>query len=242
MDRRDFLKTTSAAAVAAGSAAASANATAGDVPVAPVIRSGARLLTLGSQWGPEPAGFGPERLAQRIETATDGRYRIEIAHGNADDDLTYGNAGRHAALHPAFAFFAGLPFALGLDAAAQQTWLAVGGGEMLWDDLAFEFGFKPLLAGHTGASAGVWAGARLETIADLARATLHAEGLAADVVRTLGATPVQLAAHELRATLADGRVQAAEWLGPPAVVMPDPQQPLAQRLYEPGFHRGGMML
>jgi TRAP-type mannitol/chloroaromatic compound transport system substrate-binding protein len=244
MDRRNFLRTTGAAAVAAGTAAAPARASeeqAGPAQAAPIVRSAARLLTLSSEWSPEPAGFGPERLARRIETASDGRYRIEIAHGNAEADLTYGNALRHAKLHPVFAYFAGLPFAQGLDAPAQQTWLAVGGGEMLWDELAAEHGFKPLLAGHTGASAGVWASARLETAADLARTTMHVVGLAADAMRALGATPVEVAPDELRAALADGHLQGAEWLGPLAVAAPD-LQPLAQRLYEPGFHRGGMLL
>jgi TRAP-type mannitol/chloroaromatic compound transport system substrate-binding protein len=240
MDRRDFLKTTGAAAVAAGTTVSPAHAT-GEAQPAPAVRSDARLLTLGSQWMPEPAGFGPERLARRIETATDGRYRIEVGHGHAEADLTYGSACRHASLHPAFSFFAGLPFAQGLDASAQQTWLAVGGGEMLWEELAAQFGFKPLLAGHTGPSAGVWAGARLETLADLARASLHVEGVAADVLRSLGATPVRMPSHELRAALAGGLIQAAEWLGPLALAAPD-LQPLAQRLYEPGFHRGGTAL
>ena len=242
MDRRNFLRTTGAAAVAAGTAAAPALAVetqSANTP--PVTRPGAKLLTLGSEWAPEPAGFGPERLARRIETATDGRYRIEIAHGNADADLTYGSAWRHAKLHPAFAFFAGLPFAQSLDASAHHTWLAVGGGEMLWDELAAEHGFKPLLAGHTGASAGVWTGARLETPGDLAGTTVHVVGLAADALRALGAMPVELAPHELRSALTGGRIQAAEWLGPLAAAAPD-LQPLAQRLYEPGFHRGGMTL
>ena len=238
MDRRDFLKTTGAAAVTAGTAVSTTQAAA-DAPAAPAILSGTRLLTLASEQAPEPVGFGPERLARRIETATDGRIRIDIRHGTADADLTYGSATRHADLHPAFAFFAGLPFGQGLDAPAQQAWLTVGGGEMLWDELAAEFAFKPLLAGHTGPSAGVWAGARLETPADLARATLHVEGLAADVLRALGATPVRLASHELRPALAGGRIQAAEWWGPPALASGG-LQPLAQRLYEPGFHRGGV--
>jgi TRAP-type mannitol/chloroaromatic compound transport system substrate-binding protein len=247
MDRRDFLKTTGAAAVAAGTAVSTAHAT-GDAPAAPAVLSGTRRLTLEAASEPTPAGFGPERLAHRIETATDGRIRIEIGrieigrieigHGIGDADLTYGSAGRHAGLHPAFAVFAGLPFAQGLDAPAQHAWLAVGGGEMLWNDLALQFGFKPLLAGHTGPNAGVWAGARLETVADLARASMHVEGLAADAVAALGATLVRLAAGELRTALAGGRIQAAEWLGPLAVAAPD-LQPLAQRLYEPGFHRGG---
>jgi TRAP-type mannitol/chloroaromatic compound transport system substrate-binding protein len=239
MDRRGFLKTTGAAAVAAGTTAAPVRA-ADDVLPRPPIRPGARTLLIASQWAIEP-GSAPERLARRIETATDGRYRIDIRHGETEAELSYGGAGRHASVHPAFAFFAGLPFEQGLDASAQYAWLAVGGGEMLWDELASGFGFKPLLAGHTGPVAGVWTSARLEKPADLAKATLHVDGMAAEALRTLGATTVQLPAGELRGALASGRVQAAEWLGPLVLAAPD-LQPLAQRLYEPGFHRGGTVL
>ena len=107
---------------------------------------------------------------------------------------------------------------------------------MLWDELAAEFGFKPLFAGIPGPvpASGPRRAWRDPPISR--GATLHVEGLAADVLRALGATPVQLAPHELRAALSDGRIQAAEWLGPLAAAAPD-LQPLAQRLYEPGFHR-----
>jgi TRAP-type mannitol/chloroaromatic compound transport system substrate-binding protein len=238
MDRRDFLKTTSAAAVAAG--AASATAASEAQTAAPAVLSGVRQLTLVSTSRDLP-GSGADRLARRIETASDGRYRIELANAGADADLTYGGAWRHAGLNRAFAFFAGLPFSHGLDAAGLQTWLAVGGGAMLWDELAADFGFKPLVAGHTGPSAGVWAAARLEAPSDLAGGQLYAEGLAGDVLRELGATPGALAPEELRAALADGRLQAAEWLGPLAAAAPD-LQPLAQRLYQPGFNRNGLLL
>ena len=103
------------------------------------------------------------------------------------------------------------------------------------------FGFKPLVAGHTGPSAGVWAAARLEAPSDLAGGQVYVEGLAGDVMRDLGATPAMLAPEELRAALADGRLQAAEWLGPLAAAAPD-LQPLAQRLYQPGFNRNGLLL
>jgi TRAP-type mannitol/chloroaromatic compound transport system substrate-binding protein len=164
-----------------------------------------------------------------------------MAPGNVDADLIYGDADRHVKVHPAFAFFAGLPCAQGLNAAAHQTWLAVGGGQMLWDELAAPFGFKPLVAGHTGPSAGVWTNARLERASDLAGARLQVAGLAADVVRALGATPVALSPQGLKAELAAGRLQAAEWLGPLAAAAPD-LQPLAERLYQPGFHPDGMVL
>ena len=239
MDRRDFLKTTSAAAVAASAASASTAAATEAAPNAPAIRSGSRQLTLKSYSSDLP-GSGADRLARRIEIASDGRYRIELVE-SADADLTYGSAWRHASLHRAFAVFAGLPFSQGLDAAALQTWLAAGGGAMLWDELAAEHGFKPLVAGHTGPSPGVWSTARLETPSDLAGASLQVEGLAGDILRDLGATAAEFAPEDLRAALADGRLQAAEWLGPLAAAAPD-LQPLAQRLYQPGFNRHGQLL
>jgi TRAP-type mannitol/chloroaromatic compound transport system substrate-binding protein len=241
MDRRDFLRTSGAAAVAASTVAQTAEAEVAESRPAPAALAGARSLGLASRYAPDLAGFGPERLARRIETATGGRYRIDIQQGSIDADLSFGPVGRHANLHRAFAFFAGLPLAQGLDAPSQHAWLATGGGEMLWDELAAGFGFKPLLAGHTGNSPGVWAMARLEQASDLDGATLHVAGLAADVVRSLGATPVEMAPTDLKAALATGRVRAAEWLGPLAALSPGLQPP-AQRLYEPGFHRGGVML
>jgi TRAP-type mannitol/chloroaromatic compound transport system substrate-binding protein len=238
MDRRDFLRTTGAAAVTAGAAATPAAA---ETVAAPAIATGAQALLLASTWGAALPGEGAERLAHRIETATGGRYRIAVAAGGDEAELTYGSAHRHARLHPAFALFAGLPAGQGLDAAGLQTWLAVGGGEMLWDDLAGEFRLKMLTVGHTGPSAGIWASARLEASTDLAGARLHVEGLAAEVVRALGGTPVEMSAPDLKAALAGGRIQAAEWLGPLAAAAPD-LQPLAERLYEPGLNRGGVML
>jgi TRAP-type mannitol/chloroaromatic compound transport system substrate-binding protein len=239
MDRRDFLKTTGAAAVAGGAASSPAEAATKAQIGAPAILSGSRDLILASDARDLP-GSSADRFARRIETATEGRYRIELASG-ADADLTYGGAWRHAGLHPAFAVFAGLPFSQSLDAPSQQTWLAAGGGAMLWDELAAEHGFKPLVVGHTGPSSGVWSAVRLEAPSDLAGARLHAEGLAGDVLRDLGAMPATLAPEDVRGALADGRLQAAEWLGPLAAVAPA-LQPLAQRLYRPGFNRHGLLL
>jgi TRAP-type mannitol/chloroaromatic compound transport system substrate-binding protein len=238
MDRRDFLKTTGAAAVVAGAATPAAAAVA-EKPAAPAIGGGVQHLTLASTAPTDLPGTGAEWLARRIETVTDGRFRIEVTRGPGDADLTLGSA--HHDAHPAFAFFAGLPFGQGLDAAALQTWLGAGGGQMLWDELAAVHGFKPLVAGHTGESAGVWATARLERVSDLVGLRVAASGLAADVLSTFGAMPVELSPAEMKAALAAGRIAAVEWLGPLAAVSPD-LQPLAQRLYQPGFNRAGTLL
>jgi TRAP-type mannitol/chloroaromatic compound transport system substrate-binding protein len=243
MDRRDFLKTTGAAAVAAGTAAGApataSEAEAGSQSAGPAVLSGIQVLTLTSTSPTDLPGAGAERLARRIEAATDGRFRIELQGGPDEADLFFGVA--HLAAHPAFAFFGGLPFGHGLEAASMQTWLGPGGGQMLWDELAWAHGFKPLVAGHTGESAGVWARARLERTSDFAGQRIVVSGVAADVLRSLGATPVEFEPADIKPALADGRIGAAEWPGPLAAVAPD-LQPLTQRLYRPGFHPAGTLL
>jgi TRAP-type mannitol/chloroaromatic compound transport system substrate-binding protein len=233
MDRRDFLKVGGAAAVTAGSA--------GTARPAPTILPGATELRLASPDLPDVPGLAPDRLARRLELATGGRYRIVSEPDTKSAALVFGNANRPCDQHPAFAFFAGLPFGQGLDAASQQTWLGVGGGQMLWDDLAGRFGFKPLVAGHTGPSGGLWATRRLETASDLSGARIHVDGLAGEVVQALGAAPVRLAAGDVRAGLAEGRIDAAELLAPLVLTAPD-LQPLAERLYSPGLNAGGAVL
>jgi TRAP-type mannitol/chloroaromatic compound transport system substrate-binding protein len=235
MDRRDFLKVGGAAAVTVGGAGTAA------AQSAPAILPGAIELRLASPDQPDVPGFGPDRLARRIELATSGRYRITSTPDVAAADLVFGNVNRQRDRHPAFAFFAGLPLGLGLDQARHQTWLAIGGGQMLWDDLAGQFGFKPLVAGHTGPSGGIWTSRRLETASDLSGARMYTEGLAAEIVRALAATPVHLAAGDLRSALAKGRIDTAEPLDPLVVAVSD-LQPLAERLYSPGLNAGGALL
>jgi TRAP-type mannitol/chloroaromatic compound transport system substrate-binding protein len=235
MDRRDFLKVGGAVAVTAGSAG---SATARP---APTILPGATELRLASPDLPDVPGLAPDRLARRIELATGGRYRIIAEPDISAAHLVFGSANRLRDQHPAFAFFAGLPLGLGLHAASQQTWLAVGGGQMLWDDLASQFGFKPLVAGHTGPSGGIWTTRRLESASDLSGVRIHVDGLAADVVRVLNALPVRLAVGDVRAGLAEGRIEGAELLAPLVLTAPD-LQPLAERLYSPGLNAGGAVL
>ena len=131
----------------------------------------------------------------------------------------------------AFAFFAGLPFAQGLDAPAQQAWLAVGGGEMLWDELAAAVRLQ---------AAGGWPhgperrrldrGARLDSPSDLAGARIHVEGLAADVCARSALRPQRWRTREAAAALADGRSMRPSGWGRLRPSAPD-LQPLAQRLY-----------
>lgn len=215
MDRREFLITSGGAAVAAASPVA---AQADEALAAPAVHSGhGALLRLAMPWADMPQGpaDGAYRLARRIEVLTDGRYRIDIASGAvdvlSDADLVHCSAHAFAPLHPAFAYFAGLPGWGGLDAQDFAHWIAVGGGQMLWDDLALSHGWKPLLAGHSGETPPLWSRDPITSLDDLAGRRIATAGLGADVARALGAEARDvLAPHEAAAALADGSVLAAE--------------------------------
>jgi TRAP-type mannitol/chloroaromatic compound transport system substrate-binding protein len=242
MDRRGFLKSGGAAAVAtaAAPARAEANLAAPGGNTRPPPLPGARVLTLALAPGYDLAGFAADRLANRIAVATGGRLRLERGDAAASD-LSFGDAHRLSALHPGFAFFAGLPAGAGLPSADLDAWLVLGGGQLLCDELARPFGLKPLVAGQMGEPAGLWSNVRLERAADLVGLPVAAAGAAARLLAHLGATPIEVAPHDLRAALASGEIGAAEWAGPLPAVAFD-LGPLAQCLYQPGLNRGALIV
>ncbi len=223
MDRREFLRTSGgiAAAAATGTSAALAqDGTAATVAGAPAVQSGARRLRLAMPWPDDGKGAGDSarRLAQRIEVLSGGRFRVEIGEleqarsggiGPADADLWHVAEHDNVVLHPAFGFFAGLPWDEAHKPMELKGWLIAGGGQELWDDLAAGFGTKPILAGHTG-PALLWAATPFETLTDVAGRRLHVSGLAAEAFRALGAEPVRLPAQLVKAALAAGDIVAAD--------------------------------
>ena len=161
MDRREFLKSTGAAAAAAttATAARSCNVRAS--------RTGPRFRHHGAaprhRLARHRRGLADQarRLGQRLIAMSDGRYRIAlpgIVNGLAavragDADLYYATEHDHLDAHRALAYFSGLPGDRGIAARQLSAWMLVGGGQALWDDLAGEFGVKAMLAGHTGGAA-----------------------------------------------------------------------------------------
>ncbi len=220
MDRRNFLKSTGGAAAAVGvaSTATSGQAQAAPPEIAtPNIASGTRDLTLAMSAADSGRGPGESarRLAQRIENLTEGAYRIRVVAGEAarDADVRHGSANDDTSTDAAFAYFAGLPGQHGLAASDLDAWMAIGGGQMLWDDISAEHGFKPFLAGHSGANPAIWSRQSLAGRTGFQGLRFAAEGLASDVARGLGALPVALTASELTAALSAGHVDAAEGPG-----------------------------
>lgn len=227
MDRRDFLKTTGSAAATAGVIASASTSTVAGSAVAgsgvavtiedqhsgPHIGSGARELGLAIGAPDNGTGLGENarRLARRIEELTQGRYRIRILTdaSTQDADLWAGSAHDNAAIDTAFSYFAGLPGRHGIAANDLDAWLAIGGGQRLWDDLAMAHGFKPFLAGHSGVNPAIWSRQPLASDNSFAGLRYAAVGLAGDVARGLGAHPVALKMGEA-AALAAGQVDVVE--------------------------------
>lgn len=224
MDRREFLRTTGLAAAATAAASAATAATSSAPPPAPAVHAGIRDLHLAMAWPDNVSGLADSasRLARRIEEATDRRYRIHLlaeAEGagstfaSADVDLYHASEHDNTRLDPAFAYFAGLPFSAGLAPTDLESWLTIGGGQELWDELGAEHGIKPLLAGHLGRAPYLWSNRPINAIGDFEGLRVAAYGPVADVMHALGAQTATLAVCQLGPALAARDIDAAEFGG-----------------------------
>ncbi len=112
-------------------------------------------------------------------------------------DLYFASKHDNLDAHRALAYFAGLPGDRGLDPQQLQTWIGLGGGQALWDELAADLGVKPMLAAHSGAHSYLMATERIETMSALAGRKADVHGLARDVARGLGLDPVSVPPAQL---------------------------------------------
>lgn len=211
MDRRDFLRTTGSVAAAA----AAVVPTISDAQAAPVITRGSRELGLAFEWPDNDQGLADSarRLAQRIIDKTEGRIRAVVRTGAdaANAEMRHGSANEHLSSNPAFGYFAGLPGSAGISAADLETWVAMAGGQALWDELAGAKGVKSLLAGHSGSAPLLWSSNPINSVADMRGKRIACLGLGADVVRGLGAEPVEVSSKSAASALSDGTVEGIEW-------------------------------
>ncbi len=233
MDRRNFLKSTSAAALGFGTptlAAATAAKAADDAHAlaAPHIVGNRRTLRMVNLWPDRVSGPADHihRLMKRMEAATDGRWVIDIdetpvtgadaykAVMTAEADLYAGHEHAHRALHPAFSYFAGLPCGTGMDIAHFDAWLTAAGGQELWDELAGEFNMKGLAIGYSGAGNGLDTRMPVTTRADLRDKRIAVSGLAADILAAVDARPVESVTTHLLEVIGDTSLDGIELHGP----------------------------
>lgn len=226
MKRRDFLKSTgAAAAVAATPVVAGATQ---QVRASPTQSAAGLRWALCSDWPATVAGPADiaHRLALRINDLSGGEIHVSLPHAeraletprNAEAlsgqslhaTLHHGSESKPGTRHPALAYFSGLPGSEGLSASELETWIGHGGGQALWDELGALYGYKPLLAGHLGEQTRLFTKRQLADANDLRGLRIAASGPIAEVAKALGSDPVDVAPRDILQAIEEGTIEALE--------------------------------
>ncbi len=243
MERRNFLK----GAALAGAAAAASTALA-----APAIAQNKRELKMVMAWPKNSPGAGTsgQRVADRITQLSGGALTVKV-YGAGElvpafqsfDAVSAGDADMyHAAEYyfqgkaKGYNFLTAVPF--GMTGIETHAWIRYGGGQELWDELSAGFNIKGFPSHTTGTQMGGWFRKEINTVDDFKGLKMRMPGLGGEVLRALGATPLNLPIGEIYPSLQSGAIDATEWVGP--------WQDLAfgfykicKNYYGPGFHEPG---
>jgi len=247
MKRRDFIKKSAVAGVGAVAATAAFST--------PAISQGLKKMVVVSTWPRDFPGLGTgaQRVAKRINDATDGRISVEyfaagerVGAFDSFDEVASGNAqAYHAAdyywkgKHPGWGYFTTVPF--GLTYSEMNAWIRFGGGQALWDELAAGFGLKCIMSGNTGCQMGGWFRKEINSADDFKGLKMRMPGLGGDVIAKLGASPVSIPGGQIYENLVSGAIDATEWVGPWNDGFMKFYE-AAKYYYYPGFHEPGSML
>ncbi|SFE20108.1 TRAP transporter substrate-binding protein [Roseivivax sediminis] len=242
MDRRSFLRTS-----ALGGSAAAASTLA-----APAYAQGNRTLTLVTTWGRGLAGVhdSAQYCADRITEMTDGQLTVDLkAAGElvgafeVFDAVTAGQADMYHGVdyyfvnqHPAYQFFASLPF--GMTAQELNNWYYHGDGMELHDELGQIFGLKSFLAGNTGPQSGGWFRSEINSPEDFNGLKFRMPGQGGEVLGKLGASVQNIPGGEVYQALSSGAIDGTEWIGPWADEKAGFQE-ITKIYYTAGFHEPG---
>lgn len=113
---------------------------------------------------------------------------------------------------PAFAIGTALPF--GLNSRLQNAWLEGGDGNAVLNDFYRTHGVVGLPCGNTGCQMGGWFKDDLTSVDGLQGLRMRVAGITGSVLASLGVVPRPLPGSEIVPALQDGRIDAAEWVGP----------------------------
>ncbi len=219
MNRRDFLRSLVFGGLAGSAAALPTGAFAATKKLRWRLALGIpRTLPI---WGP-----GVERLAKNIETLTDGGLKIKVyGAGELVPALETFEAVRsgkiplgHSAAYywqgkiPAAPFFTAAPF--GTSPIETLAWLQSGGGQKIYDEIMHPFGVVTLPCGATPPQMTGWFNREIKTIADLKGLKIRVPGIASQVYKAAGASPVLIPGGEVFTSLSTGVIDAVEWVGP----------------------------
>jgi len=242
VERRNFLK---GAAIAGAAAATSTLA-------APAIAQGVRELKMVMAWPRNSPGAGTsgQRVADRITMLSGGKLNVKV-YGAGElvpafqsfDAVSAGDADMyHAAEYyfqgksKGYNFLSAVPF--GMTGTETHAWIRYGGGQELWDELSAGFNLKGFPTHTTGTQMGGWFRKEINSVDDFQGLKMRMPGLGGEVLRALGATPLNLPIGEIYPSLQSGAIDATEWVGPWQDLAFGFHK-IAKNYYGPGFHEPG---
>ena len=243
MDRRSFLRNTSASAVGAAALAA------------PAYAQGKRTLTMVTS---VPEGFAvfddaAQNFADRVNAMTDGELTIDkkpagelvgafevfdaVSAGQAD--LYHSAEYYFMSQHPGLAYFTSVPF--GMTGPEIMSWYYHNGGMELHHELGSIFNLKPFICGNTGHQPGGWFNKEINSAADLQGLKFRMPGFGGQTLALTGASVQNIPGGEIYQALASGAIDGAEWIGPFADERLGFQE-ICKFYYTSGMHEPGSAL
>lgn len=196
-------------------------------------------------------GTSAEYLAELIRQTSAGRIEVKVyaagelvppfacfdAVSEGVAELAHSASYYWKGKNPAFQFFSTMPF--GMNAAQAAAWLNEGDGLSLWREAYAPYNVVPIPAGNTGIQMGGWFNREINRLSDFKGLKIRIPGLAGDVVKRVGATPVSLAGGDLLTSMQTGVIDAVEWAAP----FPDLAfglHKVARYYYYPGWQEPGV--
>lgn len=169
---------------------------------------------------------GVQTFTQAVKELSGGKFEISIH--NADDlpsasgvldGVQRGSieCGHTSALYyidkdETFALDCAIPF--GLNARQMNAWMLEGNGLSLLRDFYRSHGIVNFPMGNSGAQMGGWYRKPIRSPADFKNLKIRITGLGAQIFTRLGAKPSSISAGGIYKALEQGRIDAAEWIGP----------------------------
>jgi TRAP-type mannitol/chloroaromatic compound transport system substrate-binding protein len=218
----------------------------------PAISQGIKELKVVTSWADGTPGFDTSvrRLARSITELSNGRLVVTVYPAGSlvrpfevFDAVAAGVSDMYHAVDyyfdersPALNFFSAVPY--GMTADELSAWLAFGGGQALWDEVAAQFNIKPLAACNTGVQMGGWFNKEVNSPADFKGLRYRMPGLGAEVLRRMGAIVVTTPGGEIATALKSGAIDASEWVGPWLDTALGLDR-AAEYYYYPAFHEPG---
>lgn len=257
IQRREFLKTASVAAIAAGSGATFlAGCDNEEKGKNTGVNTGETFeWKMVTTWPPHfpLLGENADKFAEWVGKMSNGRLKIQVYGGGelvpaletfdavsqGIAEMGHGAAYYWAGKSPAAQFFGSVPF--GMNAQEVNAWFYEGDGIKLWQELYSPYGLVPMPCGNTGAQMGGWYNKEINSVSDLKGLKIRMPGLGGKVISKAGASSILTPAGELYTDLERGVIDALEWVGPYHDYLMGFNK-IAKYYYYPGWHEPGSPL